>query len=339
MPDEKTNDKKLSGPRKAAQFMLALDPETAAALMQRLSEREVGMLSEEMTRVGEMSTEDAEELLKQFASASGADSIDVEPMLQDILERALGKEKAKELLDKIRRQTREAEPFRSLQALNAKQVTQILRGEHPQVVSIVLGHLQPPVASEVMKDMEENLRYDVIKRIAQTEEVPPELIRQIDEMMEVRAFAMSRRGMEPPKDARFKTVAQMLNIAEPSLSKAVLDRLTKESPQLANEIQGLMFVFEDLAKIDGKGIQKILGEVDKGDLTVALRGAPPDVATKLMDNLSARAREAMKEEIDNMGPKPLSEVEAAQKRILQVVRGMEERGEIQLNRGAGEAMV
>ncbi len=337
MADDK--EKKTSGPRRAAQFMLALDPPTAAALMQRMSEREVGMLSEEMTRVGDMSSDEAEDLLKLFASASGADTIDVEPMLQDILERALGKEKAKELLDKIRRQAREVEPFRSLQALNAKQVTQILRGEHPQVVSIVLGHLQAPVASEVMKDMEENLRYDVIKRIASTEEVPAELIRQIDEMMEVRAFAMARRGMEPPKDARFKTVAQMLNISEPSLSKAVLDRLTKESPQLANEIQGLMFVFEDLAKIDGKGIQKILGEVDKGDLTVALRGAPPDIATKLMDNLSARAREAMKEEIENMGPKPLSEVEAAQKRILQVVRGMEERGEIQLNRGAGEAMV
>ena len=338
MADDK-DAKRVSGPRRAAQFMLALDPTTAAALMQRLSEREVGMLSEEMTRVGEMSSEDAEELLKLFASASGADTIDVEPMLQDILERALGKEKAKELLDKIRRQAREVEPFRSLQALNAKQVTQILRGEHPQVTAIVLGHLQPPVASEVMKDMEENLRYDVIKRIASTEEVPAELIRQIDEMMEVRAFAMSRRGLEPPKDARFKTVAQMLNISEPSLSKAVLDRLSKESPALANEIQGLMFVFEDLAKIDGKGIQKILGEVDKGDLTVALRGAPPDIAAKLMDNLSARAREAMKEEIENMGPKPLSEVEAAQKRILQVVRGREERGEIQLNRGAGEAMV
>ncbi len=338
MADDK-DAKRASGPRRAAQFMLALDPTTAAALMQRLSEREVGMLSEEMTRVGEMTSEEAEELLKLFASASGADTIDVEPMLQDILERALGKEKAKELLDKIRRQAREVEPFRSLQALNAKQVTQILRGEHPQVTAIVLGHLQPPVASEVMKDMEENLRYDVIKRIASTEEVPAELIRQIDEMMEVRAFAMSRRGLEPPKDARFKTVAQMLNISEPSLSKAVLDRLSKESPALANEIQGLMFVFEDLAKIDAKGIQKILGEVDKGDLTVALRGAPPDIAAKLMDNLSARAREAMKEEIDNMGPKPLSEVEAAQKRILQVVRGMEERGEIQLNRGAGEAMV
>ncbi len=329
----------LVGIRRAAAFMLSLDPVTAAMLMQKFSEREVSMLSEEMTRLGELRGADSENLLKEFNAASGGDRMTVEPMLQDILERALGKERAKELLDKIKRQTRETEPFRSLLPLDAKQVAQILRGEHPQVLAIVISHLEPAIGAELMRDMDEGLRYDVIKRIAQTTELPGELIRQIDEMMEVRAFSMAKRGMETPSDARYKTVAKMLNVSDPSMSKAVLERLNKENPQLANEIQGLMFVFDDLAKIDGKGMQKILGEVDKADLVLGLRAATPELRQHMLDNLSTRAREAMQEEMELMGPKPLSEIEAAQKRILQLVRGLEERGEIQVNRGGGEQMV
>ena len=329
----------LKGIRRAAAFMLSLDPATAAVMMQKFSDREVGMLSEEMTRMGELRGADSEKLLKEFNNQTGGDRTTVEPMLQEILERALGKEKARELLDKIKRQTRETEPFRALLPLDAKQVQQIIRGEHPQVLGIVISHLEPPVAAELLRDMDEDLRYDVVKRIAATADLPNELIRQIDEMMEVRAFSLSKRGLEPPADARFKTVAQMLNVCDPSLTKSVLERLNKEQPALANEIQALMFVFEDLVKIDAKGMQKVLAEVDKADLTLSLRAAPPDIKNKLLDNLSSRAREAIMEEMELMGPKPLSEIEAAQKRILQLVRGMEERGELMVNRGGGEQML
>jgi flagellar motor switch protein FliG len=329
----------LKGIRRAAAFMLSLDPATAAVMMQKFSDREVAMLSEEMTRMGELRGADSEKLLKEFNTQTGGDRTTVEPMLQEILERALGKEKARELLDKIKRQTRESEPFRALLPLDAKQVQQIIRGEHPQVLGIVISHLEPPVAAELLRDMDEDLRYDVIKRIAATADLPNELIRQIDEMMEVRAFSLSKRGLEPPADARFKTVAQMLNVSDPSLTKSVLERLNKEQPALANEIQALMFVFEDLVKIDAKGMQKVLAEVDKADLTLSLRAAPPEIKNKLLDNLSSRAREAIMEEMELMGPKPLSEIEAAQKRILQLVRGMEERGELMVNRGGGEQLL
>ena len=334
-----TDDGELKGIRKAAAFMLSLDPAAAAMVMQKFSDREVAMISEEMTRMGELRGADSEKMLKEFSSLTGGDRTTIEPMLQEILERALGKEKAKDLLDKIKRQTRDSEPFRALMPLDAKQVAQIVRGEHPQVLAIVISHLEAPVASELLRDMDENLRYDVIKRIASTADLPNELIRQIDEMMEVRAFSMSKRGLEPSADARFKTVAQMLNVSDPSLTKSVLERLNKEVPQIASEIQALMFVFEDLTKIDAKGMQKILAEVDKADLTLALRAAPPEVRSKLLDNLSSRARETIQEEIDLMGPKPLSEIEAAQKRILQLVRGMEERGEITVARGGGEQLL
>jgi flagellar motor switch protein FliG len=158
-------------------------------------------------------------------------------------------------------------------------------------------------------------------------------------MMEVRAFSLSKRSADEGGKARFKTVAQMLNIADPSVAKAVLDKLNREAPAIANEIQSLMFVFEDLVKIADKDMQKVLGEIDKADLTLSLRAAPPEVRDKMLGNLSARARETLKEELDMMGPKPLSEVEEAQKRILQAVRAMEERGDIQVARGNVEKMV
>lgn len=336
MPDEKRD---LNGRKRAAAFMLSLDSETAAVLMSRLNEREVTMLSEEMTKLGDLSGAEMEDLLRDFNKKVGGDKVNVEPMIQDILERALGKEKARELLDKIRRQSRESEPFRSLLPLEANQVATLLRGEHPQVIALVISHLESPVAAALLKDMTEDLRYEVIKRIASTAELPSELVRQVDEMMEVRAYSLGRAVTDDQGAKRYKTVAQMLNISDPSLSKSVLDRLNRESPQLANEIQALMFVFEDLAKIADKDMQKVLGQIDKGDLVLSLRAADPTVKAKMMNNLSARARDGVVEELENMGPRPLHEIEEAQKRILQQVRAMEEKGELQVNRGQQEAMV
>ena len=327
------------GRRRAASFMLALDSETAAMIMQKLSEREMAMLTEEMSRIGELTGGEMEKLLKEFNKMTGGDRVSVEPMLQAILERALGKEKAKELLEKIRRQSRETEPFRSLLPLDAKQVATILRGEHPQVLALVIRHLDPAIASALLKDMGEDLRFDVIKRIATTEELPTELVRQVDEMMEVRAYSLGRAMTDEQGNKRYKTVAQMLNISDPSIAKAVLDRLTREVPQIANEVQALMFVFDDLIKIGDRDIQKVLADVDKNDLILSLRAATPEVQAKLMNNLSQRARDAMKEEMEMMGARPLSEIEEAQKRILQQVRALEEKGEIRISRGNQEAMV
>jgi flagellar motor switch protein FliG len=331
--------RELAGRQRAAAFMLSLDSETAAVLMSRLNEREVAMLSEEMTRLGDLGGSEMDELLADFNTRVGGDKVAIEPMVQDILERALGKEKARELLDRIRRQSRETEPFRTLLPLEARQVATLIRGEHPQVIALVLSHLMPPVSAALLKDMPEDLRYEVVKRIAQTAELPSELVRQVDEMMEVRTYSLGRAVTDDQGAKRYKTVAQMLNISDPSLSKNVLDRLNRETPQLANEIQALMFVFEDLIKVNDKDMQKVLGQVDKNDMVLALRAAEPAVKDKMLKNLSARARDGVLEELENMGPRPLQEIEAAQKRILQQVRAMEEKGELQVNRGQQETMV
>jgi flagellar motor switch protein FliG len=308
-------------------------------VMQCMDARDVGMLSEEMQRMGHITGSDMEKTLKDFSQASGGDRVAVAPMLLAILERALGKEKAKEMIEKIRRQTRDAEPFRSLINLDAKQIGSLLRGEHPQVLAIVISYLDAATGSELLKSFSEELRFDVIKRIAATEEMPAELVRQVDEMLEVRAYSLGSRKSDSGSVDRYKTVAQMLNISEPSVSKSILDRLNRETPDIANAIQSLMFVFDDLAKIGDKDMQKILAEIDKADLALALKAAPPELSEKILGNLSARARDNIKEEIETLGPRPLSDVEEAQKRILTLVRQKEEKGEIRIQRGAGEVMV
>jgi flagellar motor switch protein FliG len=328
--------KSEDGARRAAAFLLSLDSDTAAGLMRQFNEREMAILSEEMTRMGSINAEQRHEVMAAYMAGAGGDIVAVEPLLEEMLTKALGRERAQQMLQRIKTQTRESEPFRSLRHLNHRQISTMLKGEHPQVQALVVAHLEPQVSIDVLKVMDDDARFEVIKRIATTDELPSELVRQVDDMMEVRAFEQAKNSSsDSASDRRYKTIALMLNFAEASVSKSIMDRMAKDLPSAANEIQALMFVFEDLAKIDDKQIQKILAEVDKADLTLALKTAAPEVKDKILKNLSTRARENMLEELSMLGPRPLTDVEAAQKRILEQVRAMEERGDIRINRGGG----
>ncbi|TVR44043.1 MAG: flagellar motor switch protein FliG [Planctomycetota bacterium] len=329
----------MPGPRRAAALLLTLDPETAASVMRNLSDGEVASISEEMSRMGTISGDEMERVIEAYRKQVGTGTMQVEPMLEQLLEKALGREKARVLISRIRSASRDSEPFKSLRNLNHRQVSSMLKGEHPQVVALVVTHLPPEVAIDVLKSMDEEPRYEVIRRIATTDELPIDLVRQVDNMLEVRAYEMARQSTDSAAERRYKTIAQMLNFAEPSVAKSVMDKMTKDLPSAAAEIQALMFVFEDLVRIDDRTMQKILGEVDKADLTLSLKTAAPEVKDKLLGNLSQRAREAILDELEFMGPRSLSDVEEAQKRILDQVREMEERGDIVISRGGGEVMV
>jgi flagellar motor switch protein FliG len=336
---EEKPDNMSAGRRRAAAFLLSLDSDASAQLLGVMSEREIHMLTEEMSRVGELSYDEIDKVWDEFSQEAGAEVLSAEPMLQAILERALGVERAREMLERIRRQSRDMEPFRALRNLDARQIDTVLRGEHPQVLAIVLSYLDPMISYDILRNLSDKERYEVIRRISTTAEMPRELVRQIDEILEVRAYSLASQGSGEIGENRFKTVAQMLNIADPSISKNIMDKLAKDLPEEAEQIQGLMFVFEDLVKIGAREMQKVLGEMDKADLALALKAAPQDVVDHILNNLSSRARDNINDEIEMMGPKPLSEVEDAQKRILESIRAMEEKGEISIQRGAEERMV
>lgn len=331
-----------SGRRRAAAFLLALDSETAALVMRQMGEKEMSSLSEEMARVGELPGAEVEAALLEFSKRSGVDHISAGPMVSALLERALGKERAAAMMEKLERKTHGSQPFKCLDGFDAAQVAKVLEGEHPQVWALVAMHLDTNISSQVIKDIPEDLRYDVLRRMASSEELPEDLVRQVAKAVETRAATINRGGGDSDPKLRFKTVAQVLTVSDPKVSKPLIERLAKDSPNVANEIQAMMFVFEDLLKIPDRDMQKVLSEVDKADLALALKASPKDVGDKLLNNLSNRARDNIKEEIEMLGPKPLREVEEAQKRIITVVRAMEERGDIKVIRGgggSGEVMV
>lgn len=328
-----------SGLRRAAAFLLALDSETAALVMQQMSEREIAELSDEMSRLGELTGPELEATLKDWTGAANADRLDTPHAVQQLFEKAFGKERGRDLLDRSRSKKGPEQPFGALRSLGAKQVQLLIREEHPQVQALVISYLEPAVAAQLIKEMDEAMRYDVVRRMASTEDLPIEAMRQVESSLEKRAFEIGRAKSPDESKARFKTVAQVLTAGEPEITKAIIERLAQESPADANEVQALMFVFEDILKIPDKDMQKVLAEVDKADLVLALKAAPQEIADKIMNNLSARARENMKEEIEMLGPRPLTEVEDAQKRMLTQIRAMEERGDVKVVRGSGEVMV
>lgn len=328
-----------SGLRRCAAFLLALDAETAAALMQQLSEREIAELSDEMARLGELSGAELEAVLREFVTAAAVDRLDASQAVQSLFEKAFGKDRGRELLDRNRRAQGPSKPFAALRGLDHKQVALLIREEHPQVQALVIGYLDPQTAAALLKDMEEGLRFDVVKRMAATDDLPVEALRQVEQALDKRALELGRGKTPEEGKARFKTVAQVLTAGEPEITKAIVERLTQEVPDAANEIQALMFVFEDILKIPDKDMQKVLAEVDKGDLVLSLKAAPQEIKDKIFANLSSRARDNMKDEIEMLGPRPLSEVEEAQKRLLTQIRAMEERGDIKVNRGGGAVMV
>jgi len=328
-----------TGLRRASAFLLALDSETAALVMQQMSERDIAELSDQMSRLGELTGTELDATLKDYAGAASSDRIDAGQAVQALFEKAFGKERGRDLLDRSRSAKGPEQPFAALRGIDAKQVQLLIREEHPQVQALVVSYLEPSVAAQLIKGMDEDQRYDVIKRMAATGDLPIEAMRQVEASLERRALEMGRGKSPDESKARFKTVAQVLTAGEPEITKAIIERLAQEAPDEANEVQALMFVFEDILRIPDKDMQKVLAEVDKADLVLALKAAPQEIADKIMNNLSVRARENMKDEIEMLGPRPLSEVEDAQKRMLTQIRAMEERGDVKVVRGSGDVMV
>lgn len=334
------HDESDGGLRKVAALLLALDGEAAALLLKQLGESDVQALTAEMARLGSLNGRDLDTALKSFSDAINADRVDANLATRRLVERAFGSDRGRDLIDRAGRGAiLDGRPFGFLIGFPPGDLAKLIAAEHPQVQALVLAHVDPPVAAEVLGSFEEGDRFDIVKRMASTEALSNEAMRRIEAAIERRV-----RSLPPPRSAeeskqRFKAVAQLLTAGKPEVSKPLIEKMVSELPDAANEIQSLMFVIEDILRISDKDMQKVLSEVDKGDLVLALKAIPQEIADKVLNNLSSRARDNIKEEIELLGPKPLNEVEDAQKRLLQAIRAMEERGDIKVNRGGGEVLV
>ncbi len=337
MPSVK-DKQKMSKKRKAAALLLAMGEENAAKILKKLNEYELHALSNEMAFLGELSPQEIEKIANEFLTELGEEPVieaGVESV-RNILEKAFGKEKAEEILKKVGTPLTK-QPFYSLSNIDPKMIANFIKSEHPQTIAVILAHLEPLQAAQTLSYLPEALQTDVILRMAQLETVSPEVVKELEEALEEEV--KSAGGAESHQVGGVEPVAEILNNVSKDVEERILSAIEEENPDLAEEIRKKMFVFEDLIYVDDRGIQTILKEISNEDLLLALKGASEQVKEKIFKNMSKRAAEMIKEDLETMGPVKLSDVEQAQLNIIQVARKLAEEGKIIIAKGGGGEVV
>jgi flagellar motor switch protein FliG len=324
---------------KAAILMLALGEDEAAAVMKFLGPREVQKLSAAMSTMKSIANEQIDEVLTEFCkqteatSSIGGDSGDY---IRSVLTKALGDDKASTLLNRILG-TRDSSGIESLKWMDAQSVADLIHNEHPQIIATILVHLERYHACDVLNLFTERLRNDVVLRIATLDGVQPAALHELNEVL-TKLLVGSESVKKKPMGG-IRAAAEILNFISGDNESSVMETLRAHDQDLAQKIMDEMFVFENILDIDDKGIQLLLREVQSESLIVALKGASPDMREKVFKNMSSRAAEMMREDLDSKGPVRLSEVDAQQKEILQIVRRLADEGQIQLGAKGDDAYV
>lgn len=324
----------LTGPEKAAIFLLTLGEEFTGQVFQRLDTDEIKMVGRQMSKIDHVDKDDIKELLKEFKSDEGGEEIFLsgDDLLESALKHALAGDKAREILDEIRSDWR-LTLFQQARKLEPKTLVNFLRNEHPQTVALVLAVLEPTQAASILGELKEELQVEVIMRMAELDKVSPEILVEIDRVLQEELLSVD--SMEGQRLGGVETVAELLNNADRSLEASILEGVEEQKEELAEEIRRLMFVFEDLMGVDDRGIMAILKEVSADDLKLALRTASEDLKEKIFRNMSSRAVEMLKEDMEIMGPVRVKDVEGAQQAVIKVAKRLEQEGKIQLTSGAG----
>ena len=326
---------KLDGTEKAAILLLSLSEEDAAQILKHLEPKQVQQVGTSMAAMQDFTQEKITAVHKLFIkeiqnfSTIGFQS---EEFVRKALTAALGEDKAGNLIDQIV-MGGGAKGLDSLKWMDSKQVANIIRNEHPQIQTIVLSYLEPDQSAEILGQFADKVRLDLTMRIANLEEVQPAALQELNEIME-KQFA-GQAGAQSAKMGGLKAAADIMNFLDTNVEGALMDAIREHDEEMSQQIQDLMFVFENLADVDDRGIQAILRDVQQDALMKAIKGADDALKDKIMANMSKRAAEMMADDLEAMGPVRITEVEAAQKEILAVARKLSDAGEIMLGGGGG----
>jgi flagellar motor switch protein FliG len=328
---------RINGRRKAAIFLLSLDSDASAEVIKNLDEHEIEMLANEIATIGPVPANVKERVLKEMASTLGSTAtggVGGVGKAAEILEAALGKSRASEIVGKMKMR-KSTGALRKIEELDSGTVVEFLKGEHPQTIALIIAHLQPQAAANMLSALPEDQRADVARRIATLDAISPDAAAEVERILASQLEGLGK-GAEVATASGVKILADILNVADRSTEKEVLGAISDESPEVANQVKQLLFVFDDILKLDDRAVQRVLREVDTNDLALALKASDEEIKKKILDNVSERAAEMIQEEIEYMGPKRLSEVEAAQLRIIEAIRSLEEANEIIIpGRGGG----
>lgn len=327
------------GLQDAAILMMSLGEEEAAEVFKHLSPKEVQKLGEAIAKTKAISRERVDDVIGKFTGVAAAQSLlvsDSGDYVRSVLKRALGDDKATLLIDRIL-QGGDVSGIESLKWMEPSSVAELLRNEHPQIVAAILVHLDFDQAADVLKFFVERQRNEVMLRVATMEGIQPNALKDLNEVL----FKVLAGGDKVRKASLggVKTAAEMINLMGAAIEGTVIESIRNHDPDLAQKIMDKMFVFDDVLKLDDKAIQTVLKEVASDALIVALKGAQPELKEKFLANMSTRAAETLREDLESRGPMRLSEVEAQQKEILKTIRRLADEGTIVIGGGADDAMV
>ena len=327
------------GIHKGAILMLALGEDEAAEVMKFLGPREVQKLSAAMSTMKAVQSEELESVLEDFRNQTEQNTslgLDSDDYIRSVLTKALGDDKAASLLNRILG-ARDASGIESLKWMDSQSVAELIRFEHPQIIATILVHLERYHACEVLDIFTERLRNDVVLRIATLDGVQPAALRELNEVLT--KLLTGNEGLKKKPMGGIRTAAEILNFLSGENEASVMSNLKSYDEDMAQKIMDEMFVFENIMDIDDRGIQVILREVQSESLIIALKGSSEDIREKIFKNMSQRAAEMMREDLDSKGPVRLSEVEAQQKEILQTVRRLADEGQIMLGAKGDDTFV
>jgi len=328
--------KEMDGVAKSAVLLLCLEHDAAKALLRELPTETVEEVTRVLASLGDVPTRLADAVIEEFYAMRLASQYSKEGGLdyaKILLRESLDPKLADRVISQIQTQVQKT-PFAFLQRAESENLLTFIEDEHPQTIALIISHLSHHKASEILVGLPEQKQIEVVRRVASMDQTNPEVIRQVEAGLEARLSNMLMHSME--KVGGVETVAEILNLCDRTTEKSIMEGIENEDPELVENIRRLMFVFEDIKLVNDKGIQSVLKEVDNDELGLALKTASEELKEKIFGNMSARASELIKEDMEYMGPVRLSDVESAQQRIVDIVRRLEESGDIIISGRGGE---
>ncbi len=333
------NVKDMNGKQKAAIFLVSLGSEISAEIFKHLREDEIEQLTFEIARLDTIEPDQKDAVLsefqelmmaQEFISSGGID------YARELLEKALGSQKAIDVINRLT-SSLQVRPFDFIRRTDPAHLLNFIQTEHPQTIALILAYLEPNKAAYILQKLPHEIQSDVAKRIANMDRTSPEVLREVERVLEKKLSTLSNEDFTAAGGV--DSIVGVLNLVDRTSEKAIIEALEEDAPDLAEEIKKKMFVFEDIVLLDDRSIQKVLRSVDGQELAKALKGVDQEVQEKIFKNMSKRAASMLKEDMEYMGPVRLKDVEESQQKIVSIIRHLEETGEIIISRGEGDELV
>jgi flagellar motor switch protein FliG len=328
-----------SGREKAAMFLISLGPERSAEIFKHLKEEEIEQLTLEIANIRTVTPEEKEKVMEEFYQICLAQEYIAEGGIsyaKEILEKALGTQKALDVINKLT-VSLQVRPFEFVRKADPAQLLNFIQKEHPQTIALILAYLKPQQAAVVLAALPQDKQADVARRIAVMDRTSPEIIKEVERILEKNLSSLVTEDFTAAGGVQ--SIVNILNTVDRGTEKYIMETLEIEDTDLAEEIRKRMFVFEDILTLDNRSIQRFLRDVDNNLLAIALKGATEEVQKVIYSNMSKRLAEMIREDIEYMGPVRLKDVEEAQQKIVNIIRKLEDAGEIIISRGGGDEII